>query len=87
MRRTFTPIEFDTIHKSGARSNSQRRELAHRRADGLDVTLLWHPVTNEVVVRVWDQRQNDRFEVRPHPGDALDAYYDPYAYADPTDSP
>jgi hypothetical protein len=80
MPRTFAPIEFDTLHDTGEKSNKQRRELAYRSRDGMDVALLWHPVTNEIVVRVWDQRQSHRFDVRPHPHDALDAYYHPYEY-------
>jgi hypothetical protein len=83
--RTFTPIEFDTLYATGEKSNGQCRELAHRSNDGLDVTLLWHPVTNDLVVRAWDQHDNTRFEVHPNPENALEAYYHPYGYHDPAD--
>ena len=62
------------------RALDRQRDLASRSNDGLDVILLWHPTTDELLVRVWDQRQHIRFEVRPKRDMALDVYYHPYAY-------
>ena len=57
------------------------RELAHRSNDGLDVTLFWHPDTDELTVCVCDQRRGAYFEIEPEANGALDAFYHPYAYA------
>ena len=57
------------------------RELAHRSNDGIDVTLLWYPDTDELTVCVCDQRRGEYFEVEPEANDALDAFYHPYSYA------
>jgi hypothetical protein len=57
------------------------RELAHRAHDGLEVTLLWDPRTNEVSVDVVDDRHDSTFSVTVDPAAALDAFNHPYAYA------
>jgi hypothetical protein len=57
------------------------RELAHRSNDGIDVTLFWHPDTNELTVCVCDQRRGAYFEIEPEAKDALDAFNHPYSYA------
>jgi hypothetical protein len=57
------------------------RELAHRTNDGIDVTLYWHPDTDQLSVCVSDQRRGANFEIEPEPPNALDAFYHPYAYA------
>jgi hypothetical protein len=57
------------------------RELAHRSNDGIDVTLFWQPVTDELTVCVCDQRRGAYFEIEPEANDALDAFYHPYSYA------
>jgi hypothetical protein len=67
--------------KSTAPTTHRMRELAHRSNDGLDVTLFWHPDTNDVTVCVCDQRRGAYFELEPDPAHALDAYYHPYSYA------
>jgi hypothetical protein len=56
------------------------RELAHRSATGLDVTLLWFEATGRVAVRVLDSRTGDRFEVRVKSADALNAFHHPFSY-------
>jgi hypothetical protein len=58
-----------------------RRELAHRSDGGIDVTLLWHPDTQELTVCVCDQRRGAYFEFEPQAEHALDAFYHPYSYA------
>jgi hypothetical protein len=64
------PKEFDT----------QFRELAHRSDSGFDVTLSSHPVTDELLVCVYDERCDVYFEVHPKRAFALDVYYHPYAH-------
>jgi hypothetical protein len=56
-----------------------RRELAHRSNDGIDVTLFWHPDTDELTVCVCDQRRGAYFEFEAEANDALDAFYHPYS--------
>ena len=63
-------------------SRSERRELAHRSSAGVDVTLYWHSVLDELTVSVRDQRHDAHFEIRPQRHLALDVYYHPYVYAD-----
>ena len=60
---------------------SAARELAHRVADGLHVTLWWHPADESVSVAVDDRRTGERFEL-PVPGtQALFAFRHPFAFA------
>jgi hypothetical protein len=54
--------------------------LAFRCNDGLELTLSWHPATDELMVRAYDQRSRVRFEIRPERHAALDAFYHPYVY-------
>jgi len=58
------------------------RELDHRRADGIDVRLLWIPERDRVVVAVDDTKTGDSFEIDVLAGErALDVFHHPYAYA------
>jgi hypothetical protein len=60
----------------------ETRELAHRTADGVEVTLRWHPTDGRVSVVVHDTRLGESFELAVAPGDsALDVFEHPYAYA------
>jgi hypothetical protein len=70
--------QSDRIHEDTA--GPQRRELAHRVNDGLDVTLSWHPALDELTVRVRDERDDRHFEISPEHHLALEVYYHPYAY-------
>ena len=63
-------------------SRSESRELAHRSDAGVDVTLYWNPVLDELIVCVCDERHGAHFEIHPARYLALDVYYHPYAYAD-----
>jgi len=59
-----------------------RKELAHRRNDGLDVRLLWEPESDRVSVSLMDARTGDGFEVTVAPGERpLDVFHHPFAYA------
>jgi hypothetical protein len=60
---------------------TQYRELAHRAADGLEVMLFWHEVTNELTVSVSDERTGAYFELAAEPAEALAVFYHPYAHA------
>ena len=66
-------------------SESSPRELAYRAGDRLEVTLFWHPRTDELKVCVCDLRHGEYFEVRPEPQLALDVFYHPYSYASLSD--
>jgi hypothetical protein len=59
------------------------RELDHRTGDGIDVTLLWDSVADQVLVTVHDTRSDELFELRVRRADALFAFHHPYAYANP----
>lgn len=87
MRNTFrsrngnvmsaTPRRARTFDGS-ADARPRCRELAHRCNDGLEVTLLWRPATDELMVRGYDRRSGVRFEFQPERHSALDAFYHPY---------
>lgn len=62
-------------------SDTITRELAHRSADGIHVTLRWHPVADRVTVEVSDEGTGDTFEFEAPRARALDAFWHPYAYA------
>jgi len=57
------------------------RELDHRNAEGIDVTLLWDPRTDSVVVAVVDD--NESFRIAVDASEALEAFRHPYAYDSP----
>jgi len=51
-------------------------------ATGVEVSLLWHELSNRVFVDVSDVRAGDSFEVPVTPADnPLDVFEHPYAYA------
>jgi hypothetical protein len=56
-------------------------ELDSRTADGIDVSLLWHPAENRVTVVAADARTGEviEIEVRDH-SRALEAFHHPYSY-------
>lgn len=57
------------------------RELDHRSHDGIDVTLLWDSVANQVLVAAHDSRIDETLEFKVAPADALLAFHHPYAFA------
>ena len=57
------------------------RELDHRRADGIDVRLLWSQSNERILLVVADSKTGDAFSVEVEPGDALEAFHHPYSYA------
>ena len=62
-------------------ARTERRELAHRTSDGIEVTLFWSDSTNKITLEVLDSRSGERlgFDVDRHA--ALDAFNHPYMYA------
>ena len=59
----------------------ERRELAHRTGDGIEVTLLWTKSTNTVTIAVIDAHSGEELEFEVDGSRALDAFNHPYAYA------
>ena len=57
------------------------RELAHRTNDGVEVVLLWHQPSDELIVTVSDERNGAYFELAAEPNQALDVFNHPYAHA------
>jgi len=60
---------------------TERRELAHRTGNGIDVTLLWTKSTNRVTIAVADTHSGEELEFEVDRSRALDAFNHPYAYA------
>ena len=56
-------------------------ELHHRSADGIEVSLLWSRLTNQLMVAVADIRSGESFEVPAPAEKALDVFRHPFAYA------
>jgi hypothetical protein len=62
-------------------SQTSPTELAHRLNGGMEVTLLWHRDTDELVLSVADSASRDAFAFEVDSAIAVDAFYHPYAYA------
>ena len=60
---------------------TERRELAHRTGDGIEVTLLWTKSTNMIAIAVADTHSGEGLEFEVDGSRALDAFNHPYAYA------
>ena len=60
---------------------TERRELAHRTTDGIDVTLVWSQPSDRVTIAVFHSRSATALEFEVDGVDALDAFNHPYAYA------
>jgi hypothetical protein len=57
-----------------------RRELAHRSSDGIDVHLLWNQADDTLAVTV-SEATRDSFELSVGSHEALEVFNHPYAYA------
>jgi hypothetical protein len=62
-------------------AETEVRELDHRNNDGIDVTLLWTPGSERVWIDVRDEHSGSSFRLDVAPGEALEAFHHPYAYA------
>ena len=60
---------------------THRRELAHRSADGIEVSLHWSKVSNRVTIELTDRRLGTRLGFEVAGSRALDAFHHPYVYA------
>jgi hypothetical protein len=58
----------------------QRRELAHRSADGLEVSLLWNPLDDRLSVRIEDTRLDEVHEVPVGRARPLEVFEHPFGY-------
>ncbi|MGZ4400649.1 MAG: hypothetical protein ACXVYM_07235 [Gaiellaceae bacterium] len=56
------------------------RELDARAADGLEVSLLWSPESNQLAVLVVDEQHGEEFALEVSAGEAMDVFRHPYAY-------
>lgn len=77
------PTGADQVTDRGPELPRERRtrELDHRRADGIDVRLLWSQPDGRILLAVSDSKTGDAFSVEVEPGDALEAFHHPYSYA------
>jgi hypothetical protein len=66
---------------------TDRRELAHRTSDGIEVTMFWTKATNRITVAVLDSHSDESLTFEVGGRDALDAFNHPYAYAATRRSP
>jgi hypothetical protein len=57
------------------------RELAQRVSGAIEVLLLWQPGVDGVELSVRDLVTGAGFRFEVEPGNAIDAFYHPYAYA------
>jgi hypothetical protein len=57
-----------------------RRELAHRSADGLEVSLLWDPLDDRLSVRIEDTRLDEVHEVPVGDARPLEVFEHPFGY-------
>jgi hypothetical protein len=64
-----------------ARAFTERRELAHRTSDGIEVTMFWAKPSDRVTIAVLDTHSDDALEFEVDGSAALDAFNHPYAYA------
>jgi len=62
-------------------AHTERRELAHRTGDGIEVTLFWSKPTNRITLEVLDSRSDEKLEFDVDRHAALDAFKHPYVYA------
>jgi len=60
---------------------TERRELAQRTSDGIEVTLFWSQSSDSVSLEVLDSRSGERLAFDVDRRAALDAFNHPYAYA------
>ncbi len=60
---------------------SPARELAQRMSGTVEVLLFWHSESDRVELAVRDLATGASFHIDVAPGNAIDAFYHPYAYA------
>jgi hypothetical protein len=65
----------------GKRLSAPTRELAQRQSGADEVLLLWHPDSDRVELAVRNLASGASCQTEVAPGDAIDAFYHPFAYA------
>jgi hypothetical protein len=76
-----SPRSFEGGPEMTTSAAAERRELAHRTGNGIEVTLLWTESTNGVTIAVADTHSGGELEFDVDGSRALDAFKHPYAYA------
>jgi hypothetical protein len=66
---------------TGERLSTQTRELARRQSGTNEVLLLWHPESDRVELAIRNLATGADCQVDVAPGDAIDAFNHPFAYA------
>jgi hypothetical protein len=64
-----------------SRVTDTTRELAQRLSGTAEVLLLWHPEIDCVELSVSDLATGEGFHIEVAPGNAMEAFHHPYAYA------
>jgi hypothetical protein len=59
----------------------ERKELAHRQSDGLEISLLWDPRDDSLAVLVVDGRLGVTLELPVRGESPLEVFYHPFAVA------
>jgi hypothetical protein len=65
---------------SSHRESTDWKDLASRESGGLEISLLWCAPTGQTKVTVNDRRSGEEFELPVKGGDALAAFYHPFAF-------
>jgi hypothetical protein len=60
---------------------TQRRELAHRASDGIEVTLFWNADEDSLAVVLFDSKNDQLLEIAVRPDQAMNAFHHPYVYS------
>ena len=66
---------------TGKRLSARTQELAQRQSGTNEVLLLWYPETDRVELAIRNLATGTDCHVAVPPGDAIDAFYHPFAYA------
>ena len=68
-----------------ATTPAERRELAHRTSDGIEVSLFWTKSSDRITIAIIDTRSDESLDFEVDGSLALDAFNHPYAYAAASD--
>ena len=80
-RRSSPVADRSVSLVTGKRLSTRTRELAQRRSGADEVLLLWHPESDRVELAVRNLATGVGCQIEVAPGDAIDAFYHPSAYA------
>ena len=67
---------------TGTKTDMHERELAHRHASDLDVSLHWRPTDDRLHVRVFDLQTGTLLVIDVADHSPLEVFHHPFAYAD-----